>query len=133
MNNILIPILIATIAGASTMLGSLVIFFKIKKEKYNKFITFSLAFSLAIMIGISIFDLIPESFFKCIYTYGFGKSTLLLLIAFIISYIVITFLSGLMEKEGIKEDLYRLGILNMLVLILHNLPDGWIYYATQGK
>jgi len=29
-----------------------------------------------------------------------------------------------MEKEGIKEDLYKLGLLNMLILILHNLPEG---------
>lgn len=124
MNNVFYPLLIATIAGLSTMIGSLVIIFKIKPEKYNKFICFCLAFSLAIMISISILDLIPESFFKCIYTYGFSKSLILLVIAFIISYIIITFISGLMDKEGIKEDLYKLGILNMVVLILHNLPEG---------
>lgn len=121
---VFIPLLVSTLAGFSTMLGSLVIFFKLKEEKYNKFITLSLSFSLAIMIGISIFDLIPESFFKCIYTYGFNKSIIILLIAFILSYIVITLISGLMDKEGIKEDLYKLGLLNMLVLILHNLPEG---------
>ena len=71
MQNILIPLLISSIAGFSTMLGSIVILFKLKEEKYNKFITLSLSFSMAIMIGISIFDLIPESLFKCIYTYGF--------------------------------------------------------------
>ena len=124
MKNILIPLLVSSIAGFSTMVGSLVIFFKIKESKYNKFITLAISFSLAIMIGISIFDLIPESFFNCIYTYGFIKSLVILVIAFIVSYIVITFISGLMEKEGIKEDLYKLGLLNMLVLILHNLPEG---------
>ena len=124
MNNVLGALLVATIAGLSTMIGSLVIIFKIKEEKYSKFITFCLAFSIAIMIGISIFDLIPESFFHCTFAYGFSKSIILLLIAFIISYIIITFISSLMEKEGIKEDLYKLGILNMLVLILHNLPEG---------
>lgn len=124
MTNVLGPILVATIAGFSTMIGSLVIIFKIPSDKYNKFITFCLAFSIAIMIGISILDLIPESFIKCIRAYGLSKSSLLLIIAFIISYIIITFISSLMEREGIKEDLYKLGILNMVVLILHNLPEG---------
>ena len=124
MSNIIPPLIISTFAGLSTILGCLVIFFKIPKEKYNKFITFCLAFSIAIMIGISILDLIPESFFNCTHTYGFINTFVILTIAFLISYIIITVLSHLMESEGIKEDLYKLGILNMLVLIIHNLPEG---------
>ena len=62
--NTVIPMLVSTIAGLSTLIGATTIFFKVDKSKYNKFITFSLAFSIAIMIGISIFDLIPESFFS---------------------------------------------------------------------
>lgn len=124
MTNMIGPLLISTIAGLSTMLGSLVIILKIKEKKYSKFITFCLAFSIAIMIGISILDLIPESFFKCIYTYGFSKSMILLILSFLFSIIIITYISKAMEKEGIKEDLYKLGILNMFVLILHNLPEG---------
>ena len=53
-------LLVSTIAGLSTILGSFVIFFKWKEQNINKFITASLSFSLAIMIGISITDLIPE-------------------------------------------------------------------------
>ena len=99
--NTVIPMLVSTIAGLSTLIGATTIFFKINKSKYNKFITFCLAFSIAIMIGISIFDLIPESF-----------------------YIFITVLSMIIKKETKKEDLYRLGILNMIVLIFHNMPEG---------
>ena len=120
----LIPLLISTIAGLSTCLGALIIFFKIDKKKYNKFITFCLAFSASVMIGISIFDLIPESFFNYLGVYGLSKSIILLFVAFIISYIVITFMSSLINKQEQKQDLYKLGILNMIVLILHNLPEG---------
>ena len=121
---IILPLIISTIAGLSTVLGALIINLKIDSSKYSKFITFCLAFSAAVMIGISIFDLIPESFFNYFYVNGFSKSIVLLIIAFILSYIVITFLSGLINKESKKEDLYRLGILNMIVLIIHNLPEG---------
>ncbi len=133
MNKIFIPLLISTVAGFSTMLGSLVILFKFKHNQYNKFITFSLSFSIAIMIGISIVDLIPESLFKCIYTYGFMKSLIIMVIAFLISYIIISYLNNLMNKKEIKEDLYKLGILNMLVLILHNLPEGIATFLSSYK
>ena len=120
----IIPLLISTLAGLSTLIGALLTFLNIKKSQYNKFITFCLAFSISIMIGISIFDLIPESFFQYSSVYGMSKSIILLLVAFIISYIFITTLSMLIKKETKKEDLYRLGILNMIVLISHNLPEG---------
>ena len=120
----IIPLLISTLAGLSTLIGALLMFLNIKKSQYNKFITFCLAFSISIMIGISIFDLIPESFFQYFSVYGMSKSIILLLVAFIISYIFITTLSMLIKKETKKEDLYRLGILNMIVLIFHNLPEG---------
>ena len=120
----LTTLLISTIAGLSTLIGATTIFFKIDKRQYNKFIAFCLAFSIAIMIGISIFDLIPESFFRYLSVNGMSKSIILLIVAFIISYIIITTLSMLIKKETKKEDLYRLGILNMIVLIFHNLPEG---------
>ena len=120
----LIPLIISTIAGLSTLIGSFLIFFKIDKNKYNKFITFCLSFSIAIMIGISIFDLIPESFFQYFSVYGMSKSIILLLVAFLISYIFITVLSMIIKKETKKDSLYRLGILNMIVLIFHNMPEG---------
>lgn len=119
-----IPFLISTIAGLSTIFGALLIFLKIKEERLNKFISFCLAFSVAIMIGISVFDLIPTSFFKVISLYGFTKTSLLLIVSFLLSYIIITILITLINKDEKKEELYQLGILNMVVLMLHNLPEG---------
>ena len=121
---IFLPLLISTFAGLSTLIGALLIFLPIKQNKYNKFISFCLAFSIAIMIGISIFDLIPTSFFEVSKFYGINKSIILIIISFVISYIVISLLSFFINKETTTEDLYRLGILNMIVLILHNFPEG---------
>lgn len=124
MQNIIIPLILSTLAGLSTLIGAIPIFFKIKEKNLNKFISFCLSFSIAIMISISILDLIPTSFFEIVNFYGIGKTLIILLIAFIISYIIITYLSSLVEKESKGIDLYKLGILNMIVLILHNLPEG---------
>lgn len=126
-------LLVSTIAGLSTVLGGLVIFFKFKDDNILKFITVSLAFSLAIMIGISITDLIPESTFVLLKTYGIEKGILLSFIAFIIGIILIHYLQKIIRKTELKSDLYKLGILNMLALILHNLPEGIATFMSSYK
>ena len=62
-------LLISTIAGLSTVIGGLIVFLKIKN--IDKFITFCLSFTATIMIGISILELFPESFFTLLNKYSF--------------------------------------------------------------
>ena len=62
MQKIIIPLILSTLAGLSTLIGAIPIFFKIKEKNLSKFISFCLSFSIAIMISISILDLIPTSF-----------------------------------------------------------------------
>ncbi len=126
-------LLVSTIAGLSTIIGSLVIFFKFKEDNINKFITASLSFSLAIMIGISITDLIPESTYILLLNYGIGKGIIFSFIAFIIGIILVKYLHKLMDKASSKTDLYQLGILNMLALMLHNFPEGIATFMSSYK
>ena len=126
-------LLVSTIAGLSTMLGAFVIFFKCEEQNVHKFITASLAFSLAIMIGISITDLIPESTYIILSSYGIGKGIVVSVITFIIGIILIKYLHKLMDKTEQANDLYKLGILNMLALILHNFPEGIATFMSSYK
>ena len=126
-------LLVSTIAGLSTILGAFVIFFRFKEKNINKFITASLAFSLAIMIGISITDLIPESTYILLLDYGIGKGILFSILSFIIGMILVKYLHKLMNKTEAKNDLYKLGILNMLALILHNFPEGIATFMSSYK
>lgn len=121
--------LITFLAGMSTLVGALFIFVKIKEENINKFIVFSLSFSVAIMIGISITELIPISFFSIIYNYGVGKGQILLFFSLILGYIVIKILNKYMDKIK-TDDLYKLGILSVIALIIHNIPEGIAVFAT---
>ncbi len=120
----LIPLLISTIAGLSTVLGAFIIFFKVKNKNINKFIAFCLSFSIAIMIGISITDLIPESFLTL--TKGNLQGGILIaLISFIVGIFGIKLFIFLINKQKKNTtNLYKLGILNMLALMLHNFPEG---------
>jgi len=127
-------LLVSTIAGLSTIIGGLVIFFKFKQNNIKKFITTSLSFSLAIMIGISITDLIPESTYVLLKEFGIGKGIIYSFLIFIIGIILITYLYKKINKSEInKNDLYKLGILNMLALILHNFPEGIATFMSSYK
>lgn len=124
-------LIISTLAGMSTLLGSIVIFFNIKRTKINKFISVCLSFSIAIMIGISITDLIPTSFFHIMLNYNFLKGLTITLLSFILGIIGVLFINKLMHNNS--DSLYKLGILSMLALMLHNFPEGIATFIGSVK
>lgn len=130
---IVYPLIISSIAGLSTVLGSLVIFFKISKKNIKKFITFCLSFSLSIMISISITDLIPNSSFVLISKYSLFKGSTISIISFIIGILSIKYLNKCIKTQSNNNNLYKLGILNMVALMLHNLPEGIATFMSAYK
>lgn len=122
--------LITFLSGISTVIGALFIFLNIKNKSVNKFITFCLSFSAAIMIGLSITELIPFSFFNIIYNYGVGKGQILVFIAIILAYIIVKILNKYMDEIN-SNDLYKLGVLSTIALVIHNLPEGIIVFASS--
>ena len=120
--NALNAIILSTIAGMSTILGSLIIFVKIDKHKVNEFITFCLSFSISIMIGISIFDLFPQSFFNIMLSYKYSIGIIISLLSFLFGCMLIFIINKLMSKDN--NSLYKLGVFCMLALMIHNFPEG---------
>lgn len=128
------PILISFIAGLSTMIGSLIIFIKIKRVE--EFITFCLSFSLSVMITLSIVDLIPSSSFIIVNNYGFFKGIIITALTFISGIIVVNFINKRIDKASSSlsnNNLYRVGILSMIALLLHNLPEGVATFMSAYK
>lgn len=119
-------LLISTIAGLSTVIGGLVIFFRIKN--IDKFITFCLSFTAVIMIGISVIELFPESFFTLSKNYSMFLTIIIILIVFILGIFIIRLTNKLINNS---DNLYKIGILNMIVLILHNFPEGITTFITS--
>ena len=118
------PLLVSTIAGLSTVLGAFIIFLKIRKENINKFITFCLSFSIAIMIGISLTDLIPNSL-DILLKKEFKNGIFTAIFTFFVGGIAIKFLTFKISKiKDTTTNLYKLGLLNMIALMLHNFPEG---------
>ena len=118
--NDLFPLLLSFIAGISTVLGSFFILFKIKKV--GEFVVFSLSFSLGIMTLISFFDLIPSSYPVIINNYGMLYGIIIFVLIFSLGYQSIKLINDRIKDND--SSLYKIGILSMISLVLHNFPEG---------
>lgn len=126
MSNIEFSFLITSIAGLSTMLGMIPIFLKIKNK--DNIINASLSFASGVMLSVSIFSLLPESLNLLGDKYN-GKGIFVVVLLFVIIGI---FLASFIDKifKNIDNKLYKLGIINCIALMLHNIPEGILTFST---
>ena len=120
--------LLSSIAGFSTLIGFLFVF--IKKDREN-IISKSLGFASGVMLTISIIDLIPNSFLLIIRQYNLIYTLFLIITAFLVGIIVSSIIDKKVEKKsknGLK--LYKLGIITMMVIMMHNIPEGIATFIT---
>ena len=130
MTNIHIAFLITIIAGLSTMLGTIPVLFPLK-NKHN-IITISLAFASGVMLCVSIVDLIPEAL--NILKEELPSGVCLLVFLFIGIGI---FTSHIIDKTFFQNQqtnsLYKVGIISMLAIILHNIPEGIVTFVSTTQ
>lgn len=106
------------------MIGTIQIFFKVKN--INKFICSSLAFASGVMFIISITDLIPESLTLISTKYNGMLIAIICFIFIILGIILSMIIDYYIPNNQITENskLYKVGIISMLAIILHNIPEG---------
>lgn len=132
-SNVIIAFLLTSAAGLSTMIGSLLIF--IKKINTQKILASSLAFAAGVMITVSLTELLPESISLLSesknYLSTYFWSFLLVSIGIILSILLDKYIptDDIYENKG----LYKIGIISMLAIILHNIPEGIITYITSTQ
>ena len=114
------PFLISSISGLSTLIGFFFIYIKKDKEKIIKN---SLALSSGIMLCVSIIELMPEGI-------NLLKSTY---IKALLPLIIGMSLPILINKTIKEEELYKIGIISSIAIMMHNIPEGIITYLTSVK
>lgn len=128
MDSISMAFLLTTLAGLSTMLGTIPIFIKLKNE--SKIIAGSLSFAAGVMICVSITDLVPESIMMLETRFN-GIMTVLLAFAFImVGMVISSLIENKLPTNTKGNSLYKVGIISMLAIILHNIPEGCINYVS---
>ena len=125
----LYPFIITTLAGLATMIGAIPIFVKIKNK--DNIISASCSFASAVMICVSIFDLIPEAINSFRNNFS-GFWVILLTFIFIIVGVIISMIMDYFVDNASKgSNLFKVGILSMIAIIIHNIPEDCIYCVSQ--
>lgn len=123
--NILSSFFISLLAGLSTLIGYLFIY--VKSNNINKLITLFLSLSFTVMMGISLLELIPKSL---LYLYYHSSMYyIIILMVFLASLILIYVIDHLVVKN--EDKLYKIGLISMIILMLHNFPEGIITFLTS--
>jgi len=135
MNTTVFAFLLTFMAGFSTMIGSVIIF--IKKNNYDIIVLSSLAFAAGVMITVSITDLIPESIFLLRY-YLSTFSTILIsffgiVLGVIISMLIDYYLPDRPISNTKDKSLFKVGIISMIAIILHNIPEGIATFVATNS
>ena len=125
--NITLGFLLTIISGLSTLIGIVPIFLNIKN--INRFISFSLSFSSGVMFSISLFDLFPESIKSFSNNYNLMVSFFLFFFLLLAGFL----LSQLINKKvNTSNKLYKVGIVSMIAIILHNIPEGILTFIATN-
>ena len=119
--NILIPIIITSIAGLSTILGNLLLF--IDNKYKDKLISFSMGLAFIVMFLISVLELIPEGIALVTDRLVLYEIYLYSLLLLVVGYCFVIFIDNKVDSDS---KLYRIGVLSMISLLIHNIPEGII-------
>ena len=122
MNSILLSFLITIFAGCSTMLGVFPIYFHRKKQ--DVIIPVCLTFAAGVMISISLFSLIPEAIDAIRQSFVLFPAILIVSIFIVIGVLFSSFVDQKIEKKFANNQLYKLGLISVIALMFHNIPEG---------
>ncbi len=122
-------LLLSTLAGFSTMIGTIIIFFS--KKKNEKLISASLGFAGGVMISVSFMELLPNALNYFNEFANHQLSTVYMVLSLIVGVLFASLLDHFIPHEEEKEthemkheNLYRVGFVSMLAIAIHNFPAG---------
>lgn len=119
-------ILLSILAGGATNLGVLFTYFK--KDRVREVISVSLSFAFGVMSLISFKELLPVPIKYFIKNLNIGVALLIIFLIPVLAFMILK-ISKINIKKG--SNLYKIGILNMLILFLHNLPEGIAVFTSS--
>ncbi len=134
-NNIYIALLLSLIAGMSTCIGGLVVFFS--NIKNIRFLAFSMSFAAGVMIYVSFMEMLPDAQITLSDSFGFSFGNSLTIGLFFLGMFLVYLIGKFIpsthhlddninksEPGTVNKGLYRTGTLVALAIAIHNFPEG---------
>ncbi|NMA06543.1 MAG: zinc transporter ZupT [Ruminococcaceae bacterium] len=145
MSDFLRALLMSTLAGLSTGIGSLLAFFSKRTDK--RFLSFSMGFSGGVMIYVSFMELLPSAINGLEDVYGHTKSLIYSNLAFFGGIVLIALIDRLIpemhnpheSKQMCDVDdiildrnrLIRTSVMTALGIAIHNFPEGLAAFISS--
>lgn len=134
MNDVLTAILLTALAGISTAIGGLTVFFS--KKLNTKFLSFTLGISAGVMIYISFVELFSKANQGLSEIYGEKLGAFINMIAFFGGIALVALVDRLIPENGgnISSEksagLMRTGMITAVALGIHNFPEGMATFVS---
>lgn len=128
--DIMRALLLSLGAGLSTLLGALVVVFT--KKKSEKLVTVSLGFAAGVMVSVSFLDMLPLATDLLAQQYNKAIGVVISVASLLLGVGIASGLDKLVphehgktgEDENSHGNIYRLGMMSMLAIAVHNFPEG---------
>ena len=131
MNSIVLSFLITILAGFSTMIGVFPIYFRRKSQ--DVLIPICLSFAAGVMISISLFSLIPEAIEAVSQSFVLFPAILIVSIFIVIGILFSSVVDQKIEKRFSNNQLYKLGLISVIALMFHNIPEGITTFISSNQ
>lgn len=128
MNNF-IGLLFTLVVGLFILIGTAIVKFT---KNNDKFVHFSIGMALGVIGTLIIMELLPESF-ELLYESYSMTITIIMIIGFsVLGLLLLMALENLIPNHGHGhgEELFHLGLVSSIAIILHNIIEGMAIYAT---
>lgn len=128
-------LLYTLLVGLFTVLGTVLILFT---NNNKKFVDFSISMAFGVMIMLALFELLPESYEIISQQINAPYNIVVLIIGVIIGIELLKILDKFVpdhdhdhkHDKDHKRNLYHIGVITSVALILHNLIEGITLYNT---
>ena len=127
----MLSFLITILAGFSTMIGVFPIYFRRKSQ--DVLIPICLSFAAGVMISISLFSLIPEAIEAVNQSFVLFPAILIVSIFIVIGILFSSVADQKIEKRFSNNQLYKLGLISVIALMFHNIPEGITTFISSNQ
>lgn len=126
---------ITLLVGLFTVVGSMLVFFT---KNNKKFINFSICLAFGVMITLGVLELLPESYELITAHINTPYNIMMLLLCIGVGIMVLKTLDSFVpdhnhdhkhDKEH-KLNLFHIGIISSIALVLHNIIEGITLYSA---
>lgn len=126
---------ITLLVGLFTVVGSLLVFLS---KNNKKFINFSICLAFGVMITLGVMELLPESYELITEYINKPYNLIMLLLCALVGFMILKTLDNFVpdHNHDHKHDkdhqlnLFHIGIISSIALILHNIIEGITLYST---